>query len=124
MSKRSVKMNQTRKSAKSPARPDARATAKKPAGGKPSNGRSRSAQGRAPVKPEALANLQAVRIVSGAAALLFTAGVITALVMQTVGTDLKGILLMLMMGIFIAAGIFTAVNPQMVVGWIGGLGKK
>jgi hypothetical protein len=123
MSKRSVKMNQTRKPVKSPTRPAARQYNKPSAGGKPVAGKPLSVRGRAQVKKEPLANLMAVRIVAGAAALLCAAGV-TAVLVQGMEADTKGILLMLLLGVFIAVGIFTTINPQMVVSWVGNLGKK
>jgi len=93
--------------------------------GRPSNGKPASAKGHThPRSTEPEVNLQAVRIVAGVFAFVCLAGVVTALALQRVTVNAASIIEMVLVGILIALGIFTAVQPQTVTGWVSLLRKR
>jgi hypothetical protein len=119
MSKKSNKTNQVRKPVKTAPR-----TTAKTAGGRPVNGKPTVVKGRVPVRvAEPPVNLQAVRIVAAVVAGLCLVGAIVAIALGNVHADVASIIEMVLLALIIAFGIFTAVKPGMVSGWVSRLGK-
>lgn len=126
MSKKSNKINQTRRMAPAGSRTSGKGAGSKPAGSRPSNGRPASAPvGRIHQKAgEAAANLLAVRITGGVFALLLLAGVLVALLVAKVEMNTGSIITMALLGIMIALGLFAALQPQVVASWVKRLGRQ